>query len=1038
MANLPIPNEDTWITYSSQTGTGPFSFTFSIFAKADLRVTVGGVELTQSDFTFTGTLIDTGYDGGSITLSDAAAAEDVVIWREVAPVRSTDFAPASSIPVVSIDAALDRLTAHAQDARRDIDRAIKVTIGEAGTEQTYAAMIMDVAEEVSAETVDNVVAAGSTAINSVNAAGVAQVDAVNAAGDALLDPVTGTLVTATADAVQELADAAAVILTPVTGTLAVAETAAIDAVALEGDDQVARVAGTPGSTIYADTTAGLAATASGSYFMVVGTGDKVATVYKDNAGSAEVQEAFPSYDYVAAAVAALSSVTSLTDILAPTRKGDLYNRASTDALNSDRSFTIGVPTPVTGSAMPTGTYIHVGHPVPAGALKSFVVYGLGTKTIKLKRFSVDGLTYTWLDEISLNIVAGTNTFLLSNGTLTNGGNPWRFNEGDFLAIYVPSSAVGYATVTSNVMEYLFTASDVTTTYVSSTSPSPNRANQLQYLATFTSSPRAHDLHQLDIATNSDLMFVGPYLPGSTDTVITPRITYFWPELDGMECQRVLETIKYDAFAAVNGIVSIYDLDANGYSMTRSRMFQVSLAATSSGVLVPGVDFPPDVIIKPGGVVAFMQTTNTNGLRAATTQGSTFQWTQTNAPPATIALGGLSTSQTTHRPQIGFGFRGLIPARKRPALFDNTYSTNIPRSMAQTNWAISGGKAVSSTGAFGANRLGWSNGNSNKRTCVSGTYTEYVVMAATSAFAMYRNRTPNGGTAGSGGSIATVENTTGVICLRGPFVDETTLPAASVATTTAAWMIGNTNKLRCDLVKSHYAVSFTVTDMVTGNTATVSRTAAQGVADRSIVGLCNGAPSISRTAGTVSTYRGLFVPAIRDPNVIFFGDSITHGEGGTSGVDGWAYQAAAVTRGLISAVPSDTSTNVVQRIRDELQAYRPKHAVIHIGTNDTNMTTWQQNIARIYYECLGHDVTPWFCTLNPQAATTAPVLVQNPFLYASGYNIIDTVRAMTTGGDGTTLNTGLMADTKHPTAAGYAAMYAKFLVDGRHIADAIAT
>jgi len=64
---------------------------------------------------------------------------------------------------------------------------------------------------------------------------------------------------------------------------------------------VAEIAGTPGSTMYADNTAGLAGTSSGAYFLRVETGDKVATVVLDNAGVAVDQEAYPSYDFVAAA-----------------------------------------------------------------------------------------------------------------------------------------------------------------------------------------------------------------------------------------------------------------------------------------------------------------------------------------------------------------------------------------------------------------------------------------------------------------------------------------------------------------------------------------------------------------------------------------------------------------------------------------------------------------------------------------------------------------------------------------------------------------
>ena len=131
MASLTIPDEDTHAEFSVTTAdTGPFPFTFSIFEKADLRVSIDGTELAQEEFTFTGTLIDSGYDGGSVTLNDEVENVTVLIWRDIAPVRTTDFAPAANVPVKDIDAALDRLTALAQDIKRDQARSLLMPFGD--------------------------------------------------------------------------------------------------------------------------------------------------------------------------------------------------------------------------------------------------------------------------------------------------------------------------------------------------------------------------------------------------------------------------------------------------------------------------------------------------------------------------------------------------------------------------------------------------------------------------------------------------------------------------------------------------------------------------------------------------------------------------------------------------------------------------------------------------------------------------------------------------------------------------------------------
>lgn len=132
MARLSIPDELTFNTFTVTTPTTVFPFDFAIFAKADLRVLVDGAALEQSDFTLSGTLLEGGgYAGGSITLNDAVDDVTVQVERHVAPVRASQFAPSASVPVQSIDQAFNRAVAATQDARRDVDQALRVPLGEA-------------------------------------------------------------------------------------------------------------------------------------------------------------------------------------------------------------------------------------------------------------------------------------------------------------------------------------------------------------------------------------------------------------------------------------------------------------------------------------------------------------------------------------------------------------------------------------------------------------------------------------------------------------------------------------------------------------------------------------------------------------------------------------------------------------------------------------------------------------------------------------------------------------------------------------------
>lgn len=131
MTRLIIPDEATVATFTVSTSDDSFPIAFALFAKADLRITVDGVELTQAEFSFSGTLLDGGgYQGGTVTLNDAVENCEVVIWRDIAPARASQFAPSNSVPVRSIDQAFNRDMAVAQDLRRDVERAILRPIGE--------------------------------------------------------------------------------------------------------------------------------------------------------------------------------------------------------------------------------------------------------------------------------------------------------------------------------------------------------------------------------------------------------------------------------------------------------------------------------------------------------------------------------------------------------------------------------------------------------------------------------------------------------------------------------------------------------------------------------------------------------------------------------------------------------------------------------------------------------------------------------------------------------------------------------------------
>lgn len=136
MARLTVPDVPASASFTVTTAQTVFPFTFPVFAKADLVVSVGGVELAQSAFTLSGTLADGGgYQSGNVTLNVAAENTAVIVARYVRPVRTSNFAPAATTPVGAVDQAFNRITATQQDlARRQADARARMeaAIAEAG------------------------------------------------------------------------------------------------------------------------------------------------------------------------------------------------------------------------------------------------------------------------------------------------------------------------------------------------------------------------------------------------------------------------------------------------------------------------------------------------------------------------------------------------------------------------------------------------------------------------------------------------------------------------------------------------------------------------------------------------------------------------------------------------------------------------------------------------------------------------------------------------------------------------------------------
>lgn len=172
MALLIIPNEVTSQTYTVGASQSVFPFTFAVFAKSDLHFSVGSVELMQSDFTLSGTVLEGGgYQGGTVTLNVAVVGVTCTLWRETDPSRTTSFYPAPSVPVRDLDVALNHIAAIAQDIKRDLANSgvgTSAVFSVAGRTGAVTLAAADVATGFGAQVAANLVAGLNITLTTVS------------------------------------------------------------------------------------------------------------------------------------------------------------------------------------------------------------------------------------------------------------------------------------------------------------------------------------------------------------------------------------------------------------------------------------------------------------------------------------------------------------------------------------------------------------------------------------------------------------------------------------------------------------------------------------------------------------------------------------------------------------------------------------------------------------------------------------------------------------------------------------------------------
>lgn len=929
--------------------------------------------------------------------------------------------------------------------------------GIAATQAAAALVSRNAADADAAATAADLIAvnaAGPVQIANIDAAGATQIGLVQAQGTTSITAVAGQGTTSIAAVAAQGVTSAALVTT-------------------EGNTQVSRITEAyPGNT-YASTADALSSGVSGVAVTAAGSGGTNGTflaTLSGGAGSGAVVQFVVSggavvsarvllkgKNYTSAPTASLAASSGLTGatltLSIATNEGvgsffavtpaalstntyDLYENVASVATSRgsvpssttvtsarteydtrlDRieptSYVFGPTSPATGTNGGSATYI-IDRPLPAGRLMRVQIYAGASATVKIKRFSRNGLTFTFIEEISVSVVAGLNTFTFANSQIN-----MTLAEGNFLAFYSATAGfVKYNSVAnSSGTEYYSAAGDNTTTHT------------LASYSTLASTTVRLELN-VEVLPNFNLLngdhrvlnevaafdrYVGPTSPASSGTTLDATVTYVERQI----FRRAQSVRGITAYARLGCAVSLYIWDSNGDAgWTLARTVPLRLAS-GANTLVSGIDFPDDVYVKAGGLIGF-RVRQTVSLDSDVFDPRNYDVIN-GEPGGTLTA--FDSSASSFSAQIRFQMRDLVSdakvSRPKTYLYNQSFTTVLGNATESVNWSISGGAAVASA-------TGLANYLRSRKTAYydCNLRVEFAFTGGSDEIAIFRQPSNNG----TLGTILTINRSTGLIAFRAAWSGNTTLPATSTTKTTSLTLATN-RRYQVNFKNLDRTLVMTITDMVTGDSDTLSKTTLTTAA-----GYGAGRAGVASITGAPAVYKLQFAPLARDPLAYMLGDSITQGSGGSTSGAGWAQlvKTALSGRALVSAHSGDGATAALARAEIELREHDCAYAIVFEGTNDTAaISTWQDKMTYLNRALTRMGVVPIYCTLIPQAAVAGVETTMNPWLRTTGWRLINVDYEMTTGATGLAadLKAASMADTLHPNDTGHTAIYNRVRLD----------
>lgn len=250
----------------------------------------------------------------------------------------------------------------------------------------------------------------------------------------------------------------------------------------------------------------------------------------------------------------------------------------------------------------------------------------------------------------------------------------------------------------------------------------------------------------------------------------------------------------------------------------------------------------------------------------------------------------------------------------------------------------------------------------------------------------------------------------------------------------------------DIVANHeYMVSYekangsfhklTITDTVTGQSCSTSYLNSSHPFSE-YAGKQWGSPGVMFLSGNIIVKKFEFISiAPKDSKVLMFGDSIAEGHGLDDNRATYDDRCYAKVRDAINGNcvicgrGSGDSEDLLKRMDFELEKFTPRYVIVMIGTNDTNIDTWQTNIDIAISKIESKGAIPILCV-----PPLGRVLVQQMASYLTNkpYTVVRMDYATSIGNDGLTQDATLFVDGTHPNTAGNLKMYNQLRLDAPEI------